>query len=1351
MATNLSSETGLSGQTAKASQMARAFSPANNNRQNMQEDLSIKPEKSGVVKAEESKQTQESATGVQAPAQQNRTVQSAAGMPEVQSMLGNLGIFNINLTAGVNRFVNSAPASTANAQLVSGGTPVFNQATGQWELPQDAKVQGQTDSLVQEKLNQQKELAALTGDMFDEAGRPKTFEQVLKKFGDKNGDGIIDAQEQQWLNEAFGIVNAIRRMKQASPYSAEFQALQQQLSALDRNGIASGLMEALDQYEQIVGKKVAGSDAESYYLSNLLTMGKDELTSEVQKALTQSSGLFGGDYETYLGRELDKSAQEYQQAASEDAGVMQVIKDVADSWMKEYQKEFTAAKDTLNTMFKSSSSALIADLDKLAAEGNKGIQQAKEWFVDTQTLVQNGSKDFGEVIFQALVDSPLGSESKKILKKWLGSTIGQDIAEKGVLASLLDKLATTGYFWTEDANGTMSQVYLTAQQKMDIVRLVNDPNMSDRDKVNKIQSFVEAQSKGMSGRLEQDLGTVVGPIKSGQLSGALGNFRRAMASSMAGFEDSLVQEGYGQTVDAMGRQSDPVMMQASVEQKAQGYLDGLTKAMTVADDEVNKLTARIDQDKAALAANKQRAEVLSSTGVTSVNTNYKTAFNDYLTRAKTPSDAYTLDGKPVTRVEAEWYKVPGRGTPPPNFLDTYAPMLAAQGMLKNLKGATSDPDLKNAYAILLRDYFGGDEAKVNAAIAADIFTADAISILPTVVKAMLSTEFASEVWKTTKNSQALQSKIKDNDEAIAYADAKIQEAILARRGMQQAYDQAVKQLGMTTAQAKKAAASQPVMKLDASNQTMGGPIQIDPNAWLKNQAPMQGQIGQDYYIADEKMRPGENRASDGSLYRVDESGQKWLSGWSGQAVKELGVDPTAPIGGWVQDTRVLNSLANPNASVQDLEYAAQDFVSQIRNTNPEVAKDIEKYYREQWPTAQSHARNDMYSAQSHMNAYKNILLGMYNMLYDRGIPTNTGTQIFPNLIEGGGASIEQAVGHYRSGGAAKTLDGRVLDLGVQGKQNEPLRADISGETANNMFNQAIQGQVMPFTAKPVLDESLLKGVQRVNYAERGKGLSPDGLGQYVDPKWVADDSRIAASRPIADVGKNKAEQPAASPVQLPTPKPATQADTDNRRTPTKPDVKITKITETDNPNTVLVTTSDGKQTLANVAQTPKGPVIVDASGGLNPMYPPAGVQMERLPTDPNAQQQPEQKKAGTDWFGKIMESLTPGIFQPSQKQRDEQIATNTAQKIQEQAKQEAAKQGAIDARFGGQRESGQLPEYYAAYDRVVEDAKAKQERQTQQTPKAPEDNNKGGDTEKPTPSGRVSDGPQRPRQDPRNI
>lgn len=832
------SGSGISDLTKKQSEMSRSYSPAANNQINLSG-------KEGVVAEPDYQEAQQQASGgKENRAAQAKTAGAAAGISQVAGLQQNLGIFNQSLMAQVNTFLNGQSTSTVNAGLTSGGAPVFNKATNMWEAP-DAKVGVDVSGLQAEKTGQQQDLQATAGELFKD-GKATSFEEILKRFGDKNGDGVIDAEEQKWLNEAFDIVNGLRRLQETDPNAPEYDALMAQLAAKDKNGIVAGMLGALEQYEKIVGMKATGADADAYYLRDILNMGQDEIRGELEKAVTQSSGLFGADYEAYIKEETDKSARQYTESSREDATIMKRVSEDSTKWMQDFQRQFETGRNQLNSIFQGSAGQLIADLDRAAREtGNKGIQQAKEWFVDTQTLVQQGGKDFATVIFQALVDSPLGAEPKKILKKWLGQTIGQDTVEKGVLANLMEKISSTGYFWTENSAGQQVQVAFNAKQKMELVRLMNDPNMDDATKTANIQKAIDSASQGLGDKLNQDLGKVLNPIKSGQLEQSLDIWEGAMSKSMQDFNGSLVQAGYGAAVSSMGRQNAPQAMQAAIEVHAKAKLDEINTAYETTKAAITEKQRTINADAIALQANVQKASELNSMGVTSVRQNLSTAFTDYSTKAMVkgiPVDvgqpapvmmsalevayrnaalAYGFSLSKNTIKTPTGYKMATDVRMPSDInSEKYARVYSAVQMVKNLY---SMKDSYPQWNILVRDFFGGKAPSemfdlVGAGGAALIFAPNKnyIAAADKFAQALTNPRFADAVWKETPNYGALQDKVSKNEAALAEAQGKINEAGRSLTRLEESMNSARSTLGMQVQQAQDRLAP---LAADISRQT----------------------------------------------------------------------------------------------------------------------------------------------------------------------------------------------------------------------------------------------------------------------------------------------------------------------------------------------------------------------------------------------------------------------------------------------------------------------------------------------------------------------------------------------------
>lgn len=274
-----------------------------------------------------------------------------------------------------------------------------------------------------------------------------------------------------------------------------------------------------------------------------------------------------------------------------------------------------------------------------------------------------------------------------------------------------------------------------------------------------------------------------------------------MSESFAGFDESLVQAGYGSTVQSIGRQNSPQVMQATIEQHAQKKIDEITSALNEVNKTVTELEAKVGGDMQLLQQNVARASELQAVGQSSVSQNYRSAFEQYKNNAASVGSSTTVDGKPVTIVEAMWVQSKGGATPPPNMVAVYAPIQAARSMVQNLKG-TSDPDLKDAYQILLRDYFGGNEAEISRMINGDLFSPEVQASGAKAARAFQDPNFGAAVFGTTRPAQALNQRAEENNQMLQQAQAKLAEAAAAKARLQQSYNAAIQALQTSTRGAK---------------------------------------------------------------------------------------------------------------------------------------------------------------------------------------------------------------------------------------------------------------------------------------------------------------------------------------------------------------------------------------------------------------------------------------------------------------------------------------------------------------------------------------------------------------------
>lgn len=547
---NLSSGTeasgGLADLTKKQKEMAFARSPMNNQAIN----LSSMEQKGGIVPGAKAPVTQQEQQGVGALAAQTKTV-SGQDSPQMAGLRANLGTFATKLEATINQYLQGGPTSTINAQVAQGTSPIYNALTGRWEAP-EIEVTGKLTGVLGEKLGQKAAVEAAAVPF-----REKTFEKVLQKFADTDGNGVLDQNEQAFLSQSFGIVNALRRLEALDPYSPEAEALKMQLQFQDREGLVSGLQTAKEKYESVSGMKIAGPEGEDKSLENLLNMSSAEVMTELEKATEGATGLFSGDVSTSLKSQFDEAARQYTGAAQEDAAVMQGIRDTTESWLKEYEDSLEASRGEINEMFLGAAQGIVADLEAkkaaaaIAGEDTKWIDQAKQWFADLQTGVQNGSKNFANVIQQLLSsDVGMAPEAKEALKKWLGQTVGEETQQKGELANLLQQVSDKGYALTKDEFGNTKRVLFTSTDKQQIAGILEDDNLNATQKNDAIQAIIEDRSGSLGKDLKKDSEYVANLIKDGNLTTAMSSFREAMVNSMSSFKDSAVKEVYNKIIES---------------------------------------------------------------------------------------------------------------------------------------------------------------------------------------------------------------------------------------------------------------------------------------------------------------------------------------------------------------------------------------------------------------------------------------------------------------------------------------------------------------------------------------------------------------------------------------------------------------------------------------------------------------------------------------------------------------------------------------------------------------------------------------------------------------------------------
>ena len=643
LSTKTEASSGLNDLTQKQKDMAFARSPANNQAIN----LDSMQQKQGVVAPGAAAQEQQAQQGVGGLAAQQRTVQGQQS-PQIAGLQANLGTFATKLQGSINKYLQGGVTADVNASLAEGSSPQY--IDGKWVAP-SAEVNSDLTGVLGEKLAQQQNVQAAATPFVGQ-----NFENVLEKFADTDGNGILDAQEQAFLNQSFGIVNALRRLDQLDPYSPEAEALRMQLQLQDREGMVSGLQTAMDKYNAISGQHIAGAAGDDRTLENLINMSSTDVLSELQKATTGATGLFSGDAASSIKSSVDEAARQYSGAAQEEAGAMQAITDTTSKWLQDYESKLESSRSTINDMFLSSAQGISADLEAekaaaaLRGEDTKWIDQAKQWFTDLQTGVKDGSRNFSDVLQQLLAsDSGMAPEAKATLKKWLGQTIGEDTQSQGELATLLKQVTDQGYALTQDENGNTKRINFTSSDKQQIAGILADDGLDATQKQDAIQAIIADKSGALGQDLAKDTKQVTDLITDGQFKNAMSTFRTSMVESLKSFKNAAVKDVYNQII-ASG--VDPTTMgaegvQATITQRADEQLKAVNTAADVASKQIQTVIDSTTKDKQEIQGMLTTFGPIYTAGVTNIRNGIDNAISSKMPQyASLIEDVWTKAGWP---------------------------------------------------------------------------------------------------------------------------------------------------------------------------------------------------------------------------------------------------------------------------------------------------------------------------------------------------------------------------------------------------------------------------------------------------------------------------------------------------------------------------------------------------------------------------------------------------------------------------------------------------------------------------------------------------------------------------------
>jgi hypothetical protein len=481
--------------------------------------------------------------------------QSQQPVADVQKKLGS---FSLKLQGAANDLLRGA----TNNSAVGIGTgqvkfdPTALQGQGAY-VSVDGATRADTSAIENDKVAQLNKLKDSSKEFYETdkiSGRvngPKSFADTLRKFADQNGDGVIDSQEEQLLNQSTEIVQKIQQLNAlGGKDSAEARALRAELQLYDQDGLVSGLLQAKNQYESLFGggKDKYGNQTEGlkYYgdqgdegvsITDLLSMSEDNVKKEVAEAVKGASGLFGGSFESNIRRQVDQDAASYKASQQERAGALNEFVNAGQAYVYDFEKKFTQQSEKFGQIFRKGA----ADF----SQTTKASDNAKEWF---NALADKPSQEITDTMLQVLQgeNAGLSPDERNIVAEYIGSMPGINIDPKQLkLNKMLNELSTKGTFSLTDAQGNKKDYEPRPQDLVMLTQIMYNKTLTPEQKNAALIDAVD-DSLNEATPLNKDYLKVQDYLATGRLESGIKAFTNNIESSLVVFDGSRTDELFDQ-------------------------------------------------------------------------------------------------------------------------------------------------------------------------------------------------------------------------------------------------------------------------------------------------------------------------------------------------------------------------------------------------------------------------------------------------------------------------------------------------------------------------------------------------------------------------------------------------------------------------------------------------------------------------------------------------------------------------------------------------------------------------------------------------------------------------------------
>ena len=475
-----------------------------------------------VPKTTPGQQAELGASQAQANAQPRAQPQNDAMRSTVANLSAKMGGLGYTLQKYVNQFLSAASEATGFQ------TQEVKEYNPDGTLKINVTSTGDTSGVAAEKQQQQAMLQSALNPYTKMVGG----QRVAKDFSQLVKDTAENDPQAAQLFQLFATMDQLD--KAGTGNSAEARAAREQLQEMDQTGLISGLRQAREDYQRIVGgigktgaKWYGDAGDTGYSVMDLANLKADQIGDEVTKALSFSSGLFGGDFEVNLKRTFDTQAAETQGSARKREMLHNELYKSFETWSSDSSSALGAEMAKYKKAFQDIGSEVTKALN---ASGDG--EAARIW----AEAIQGGN--IADTIYNAISDPNSGLSVEQ--REKLGQMVQQlsPSNETGWLMSL----AKTGKMWVNNTDGTKSQVEPSADQQLAMLTILQDKNMPEDRKQTELQNIIKSIKAG-----DVNLGTLISDAVTknaltGNTASALKSIQNSIVSSMLTFAHSYTQD-----------------------------------------------------------------------------------------------------------------------------------------------------------------------------------------------------------------------------------------------------------------------------------------------------------------------------------------------------------------------------------------------------------------------------------------------------------------------------------------------------------------------------------------------------------------------------------------------------------------------------------------------------------------------------------------------------------------------------------------------------------------------------------------------------------------------------------------